>query len=148
VAWLDSLSGTVKARTLAEYRRLYETYVQAEFTTRPVGAITPADARRFRADLVKRGLARGTIKARVRRVPADARSCCASWGDRGQPATSVPRLRAGDAEPFTPHPLTSDQVAVVSEQVRSRASAYGLVVLFVAATGPTRGIGSEVPKPP
>jgi integrase len=61
-AWLDSLAGTVKARTLAEYRRLYDTYVAPEFATRPIGAVSPADARRFRADLVNKGLARGTIK--------------------------------------------------------------------------------------
>jgi integrase len=61
-AWLDVMAGSVKARTLTEYRRLYDTYVAPEFASRPIGAVSPADARRFRASLVDGGLARGTIK--------------------------------------------------------------------------------------
>jgi integrase len=134
-AWLDSLTGTVKARTLAEYRRLYETYVAPEFATRPVGGITPAMARAFRADLVARGLARGTIKHAFDVFRRTLDLAVQDSAIVANPAASVPRLRAGDAEPFTPHPLTSDQVAAVSEHVRSRAPVYGLVVLFLAATG-------------
>jgi len=51
------------------------------------------------------------------------------------PAASVARLRAGDAEPFTPHPISAEQVAAVSAHVGARYPVYGLVVLFLAYTG-------------
>jgi integrase len=138
VAWLDSLAGTVKARTLTEYRRLYDTYVAPEFATRAVGAVAPADARRFRAELVNRGLARGTVKhafdvfRRVLDVAVQDGAIPAN------PAASVPlprRNATGDAEPFTPHPLTAEQVAAVAQHIGARYPVYGLVVLFAAYSG-------------
>lgn len=137
-AWLDSLTGTVKARTLAEYGRLYRTYVDPEFGARAVGSITTADARRFRADLVKRGLARSTTKQifdAFRRVLDVA---VTDGAIPANPAASVPNLRrgaTGDDDPFTPHPLTGDQVGAVAESIRARVPLYGLVVLFLAYTG-------------
>jgi integrase len=137
-AWLDSLAGTVKARTLAEYRRLYDTYVAPEFATRPIGAVSPADARRFRADLVNKGLARGTIKhafdvfRRIMDVAVQDGAIPAN------PAASVPLPRTtatGDTPVFAPHPLTSDQVARISAHIGARHKVYGLVVLFLAYTG-------------
>lgn len=133
--WLDSLTGTIKARTLTEYGRLYRTYVDPEFGARAIGSITTADARRFRADLVKRGLARSTTKQifdAFRRVLDVA---VTDGAIAANPAASVPNLRNGTAEPFTPHPLTSDQVGAVAESIRSRVPLYGLVVLFLAYTG-------------
>jgi integrase len=137
-AWLNALAGTVKARTLAEYRRLYDTYVAPEFATRPVGAVSPADARRFRADLINKGLARGTIKhafdvfRRIMDVAVQDGAIPAN------PAASVPLPRTtatGDTPVFAPHPLTSDQVARVSAHIGARHKVYGLVVLFLAYTG-------------
>ncbi|TQM44106.1 tyrosine-type recombinase/integrase [Pseudonocardia cypriaca] len=134
-AWLDSLSGTVKARTLAEYRRLYETYVAPEFATRPVGGITPAMARAFRADLVGRGLARGTIKHAFDVFRRTLDLAVQDGAIPSNPAVSVPRLRTGDVEPFAPHPLTSDQVGAVAAHIEKTYPVYGLAVLFLAATG-------------
>ncbi|WP_300018592.1 site-specific integrase [Pseudonocardia sp.] len=137
-AWLDSLTGMVKARTLAEYGRLYRTYVAPEFGTRPIGSVTTADARRFRAGLVKRGLARSTVKQVFdvfRRVLDVALT---DGAIPANPAASVPNLRrsaTGDDEPFTPHPLSGDQVGAVAESIRARVPLYGLVVLFLAYTG-------------
>ncbi len=94
-----------------------------------------AMARAFRAELVGRGLARGTIKHAFdvfRRVLDTAATDSAIPAN---PAMSVPRLRAGDVEPFQPHPLSGEEVAAVAAQVAERAPVYGLVVLFLAYTG-------------
>jgi integrase len=137
-AWLNALAGTVKARTLAEYRRLYDTYVAPEFATRPVGAVSPADARRFRADLINKGLARGTIKHAFdvfRRVLDVA---VTDGAIPANPAASVPLPRTtatGDTPVFAPHPLTSEQVARLSAHIGARHKVYGLVVLFLAYSG-------------
>ena len=61
-----------------------------------------------------------------------------SKGTRRLAAASVPlprRNATGDAEPFAPHPLTSDQVAAVAAHTGNRHKVYGLVVLFLACTG-------------
>jgi integrase len=100
--------------------------------------VSPADARRFRASLVDRGLARGTIKhafdvfRRVLDVAVQDGAIPAN------PAAVVPlprRNATGDAEPFAPHPLTSGHVAAVSAHIGNRHKVYGLVVLFLACTG-------------
>ncbi|MBN9734802.1 MULTISPECIES: site-specific integrase [unclassified Pseudonocardia] len=134
-AWLDSLTGTIKARTLAEYRRLYAHYAEEPFATRPVGSISPADARTFRAGLVERGLSRKTV---VNVFDVFRRVLDAAVTDGAlpsNPAHSLPRLRDGDAQPFAPHPLTSEQVAAVSDHIGARYPIYGFVVLFLACTG-------------
>lgn len=134
-AFLDALEGSIKARTLAEYRRILDTYVLPEFATRPIGSITPADARRFRADLVSRGLARGTIKHAFDVFRRVLDTAVTDGALPANPAASVPRLRQTDTQPFTPHPLSAEQVAAVAGHVAARVPVYGLVVLFAAYTG-------------
>ncbi len=135
-AWFDSLAGGVKARTLAEYRRIYKTYVAPQFGARAVGAISPADARRFRADLVGRGLARGTTKHAFDVFRRILDLAVVDGAIPTNPAAVLPRNRpTGDAEPFAPHPLTPEQVAAVAGHIGASYPVYGLVVLFLAYSG-------------
>jgi integrase len=136
--WLDAHAGLVKARTLTEYRRLYEHYVAPEFAARAVGSLTPADARRFRAQLVERVLARGTIKHAWDTFRRILDLAVLDGAIPANPAASVPlprRNAIGDDEPFAPHPLTSEQVAAVAGHIGARYPVYGLVVLFLAYSG-------------
>lgn len=137
-AFMDSCSGLVKARTLAEYRRLYACYVAPDFAARAVGSITAADARRFRAELFGRGLARKTIKHAwdtFRRI-LDLAAQDGAITANPAAAVALPRTNAtGDAEPFAPHPLTGEQVAAVAGHIGGRYPVYGLVVLFAGYTG-------------
>jgi len=136
--WLDAHAGLVKARTLLEYRRLYECYVAPEFAARAVGTITPADARRFRAELVSRGLARGTIKHAWDTFRRILDLAVLDGAISANPSASVPLPRrgaVGDDEPFTAHPLTGQQVAAVAGHISTRYPLYGLVVLFLAYSG-------------
>jgi hypothetical protein len=79
-AWLDALAGTVKARTLVEYRRLYETYVAPEFAARPPVPSGPGEP----------GACPRDHQARLRRVPAGARCGGAGRRDPGQPRRRGP----------------------------------------------------------
>lgn len=136
--WLDAHAGLVKARTHAEYRRLYECYVAPDFAARAVGSVTPADARRFRAELVERGLARGTIKHAWDTFRRILDLAVLDGAIPSNPAASVPLPRrgaVGDDEPFAPHPLTGEQVAAVAGHISARFPIYGLVVLFLAYSG-------------
>lgn len=136
--WLDAHAGSVKARTLAEYRRLYACYVGPDFAGRAVGSVTPADARRFRAELVGRGLARGTIKHAWDTFRRILDLAVLDGAIPANPAAAVPlprRNTVGDEEPFAPHPLTGEQVAAVAGHIGARYPVYGLVVLFLAYSG-------------
>lgn len=137
-AWFDSLAGAVKARTLAEYRRIYMHYVAPDYATRGVGSISPADARKFRADLVCKGLARGTIKHAFDVFRRILDLAVVDGAIPSNPAAPVPlprRNATGDAEPFTPHPLTGEEVAAVADHIGASYPVYGLVILFLAYSG-------------
>ena len=51
-AWLDGLAGSVKPRVLADYHANYRRYVSEPLGDKAVAAITAADVRRWRADLM------------------------------------------------------------------------------------------------
>jgi hypothetical protein len=90
--------------------RIADTDVLPEFGARPVGSITPAMARAFRAGLVDRGLARGTIKHAFdvfRRVLGLA---ARDGVLPSNPAATLPRLRAGDTAKFEPHPYRAPSI--------------------------------------
>lgn len=138
--WMDSHAGAVKARTLKEYQRLYACYVAPEFATRAVGSITPADARRFRAELHGRNLAKGTIKHAYDTFRRILDLAVRDGAIASNPAAGVGRLRhnaVGDEDGFTPHPLTSAQVAAVAQHIAvdQEQPVYGLAVEFLAYSG-------------
>ena len=84
---------------------------------------------------MEKGLARGTIKHAFDVFRRVLDLAVRDEVIPSNPATSVPRLRAGDAEPFAPHPLKGTRSRPYSEQSAPGTTVYGLVVLFLAATG-------------
>lgn len=51
--YLDSLAGTIDARTIDGYTKIYTLHIAPVFGSKPVAAITTADVARFRAELLK-----------------------------------------------------------------------------------------------
>jgi integrase len=158
-AWLDGLAGQVKPRVLADYRANYRRYIAAPLGDKAVAAITAADVRSWRADLMAprprpaharpKGtadadaevvcLSRSTVKHAFTALRRILDVAVVDGAITANPCASVPRTRATDpeAEPFTARPLTAEQIAAVTDHI-TRVQGhpiYGLVVMFAAFTG-------------
>jgi Wax ester synthase/diacylglycerol acyltransferase catalytic domain/Phage integrase, N-terminal SAM-like domain len=106
-AWLDERPG-LRPKTLQLYRYLLHAHLQDEFGSRTIGSISEADVRRWRADLLSRGVSPVAQRPRVplslsttavlkenahrppgarAQTPASGRTSCTAnkWSDRRGP---------------------------------------------------------------
>lgn len=162
-AWLEAMDvkvaqGRLKERTADDYRRLLSRYVLEPFGGQAVASITPRQAERFLADLVRREARQGTPGDRL--SPATVKHAWSvfrrvlKYAMQHDAIPSNPADRVdfgtgravGDHEKFEHHPLTAAQIAELSAAVAGRATdaagarlpaypIYGLMVEFLAYTG-------------
>ncbi|PVZ10162.1 tyrosine-type recombinase/integrase [Actinomycetospora cinnamomea] len=128
-------NGRLKERTADDYADLLRRYVLPVFAARPIGSITPHDAEKFHAALVKRGLARSTVKHGY-----DVFRWALAYAARRHaiginPAEGIDTSGHADGYRFEGTPLSRDQVAAVVAAVGERSEVYALAVRFLASTG-------------
>jgi integrase len=138
--------GDLKARSVADREGTLARYVLPTFATRPVGAITRAEARQFRSALIARGLAPATVKGafdtfrRVLEIAVDNGVLPSNPAIlRRKPGGNRTRHAAG----FQHRPLTKTQlgavVAAAGGTPAPTAEIDALVILFLAYTGVRAG---------
>lgn len=139
--WLETkrsavANGRLKERTVEEYADLLRRYVLATFAAKPIGSITPRDAEKFHASLVRAGLKPSTVKHGydvfrwVLKYAVKRRAI----GDN--PAEDVDTSSGhADGYKFEGTPLSRAQVSSVVAEIERRSAVYALAVRFLASTG-------------
>ncbi|MEV6621021.1 site-specific integrase [Amycolatopsis sp. NPDC051106] len=146
-AWVAELreaqqAGSLKRRTVDEYEKLLNRYALPEFGTRAVGSISRTQAKEFRSGLVNRGLSRSSVNNAfdpfrwVLDMAVDEKAIGENPAIRSQRTKRKERIRK-------PLPrgqvLAPEQVFAVSATISETYPVYGLMVEFVAYTGPRAG---------
>ncbi|MDQ1202703.1 tyrosine-type recombinase/integrase [Rhodococcus sp. SORGH_AS_0303] len=166
--YFEGLVGTVKPRYAKEVQSVYRRYVEGSLGNKPVAAITAADLRRFRAELLsprpKRSydtrsaapaqptemvtLARTTIKPAWECLQRILDLAVVDGAIPSNPMLSAKLPRSNGAasaapgeEPFTARPMTAQQIGAVADHIRSelRRPIDALAVTFAAFTGVRAG---------
>lgn len=144
-AWLSSVQGRRRPRTVKGYEHLLDRYVRAAFGQRRVAAITFAEVDGFVRSLEARGPRAGTVRNNFYVLKMVLDYAIRDGRIRSNPCTSVELPSAASPEMLF---LTVGEVRTLSAEVERRclersrrpdrealAATYGLLVEFAAFTG-------------
>lgn len=128
-SWLDSAAAHVRPKTWTHYESILRVHVLPTFADQPIGAIGPADVRRFLTERTKTGAAPGTVRSArkvLRLVLATAQT---DGAIRANPCDGSRVAASPRAEMVF---LTAEQVETLATTIDAR---YATLIRLAAYTG-------------